>query len=381
MAGIYIHIPFCKQACNYCNFHFSTQTEHVDKMIKAIQHEILLQQHFFSKNTKLKSIYFGGGTPSFISINYIIKILESIYNTFSVEENAEITLECNPDDLTETYLNELKSYTPVNRLSIGIQSFFDEDLQFMQRAHNANEAKNAIALAQKIGFTNITCDLIYGSPNLSNEHWKENILYLIQHNIAHFSCYALTVEEKTLLHHQIQKNIVADIDEQKIAEQFSILQEICVQYGYEQYEISNFCKDKKYAIHNTNYWKGEVYLGIGPAAHSFDGKNRYWNINNNNLYIKQIGHNQLAQSCETLSNIDHYNEYVMTSLRTIWGIDTEKIDKQFGNEFFKHFEFEIKSFIDNNWVVQTKNKYFLTNKGKLFCDFITEQLFWIEEEA
>ncbi|QQR97144.1 MAG: radical SAM family heme chaperone HemW [Sphingobacteriales bacterium] len=380
MAGIYIHIPFCKQACNYCNFHFSTQTDYIEKMVQAIIIEIELQNNFFQKETTIQSIYFGGGTPSFIDINHILKILEKIYNTFTVTPKAEITIECNPDDLTEEYLTQLKQYTPINRLSIGIQSFFDEDLKFMHRAHNASEGKTAIQLAQKIGFNNITCDLIYGTPTLSNEQWKENILYLINHNIQHFSCYAITVEEKTILHHQIQKNIISEIDEQKIAEQFSILQDVCATHGYEQYEISNFCTNKQYAIHNTNYWKGSKYLGLGPSAHSFDGKNRYWNINNNALYIKQINHHQLAQSCETLSNIDMYNEYIMTKLRTIWGVDTNHIDKQFGNEFKKHFEFEIKSFIDNSWVVQNQNIYTLTNNGRLFCDYITENLFWVESE-
>lgn len=380
MSGIYIHIPFCKQACNYCNFHFSTQKDQLEKMIQAILQEIDLQKKFFDKKTTLKSIYFGGGTPSFIDINYIIKILDKIYALFSIDSNAEITIECNPDDLNEAYLLALKNYTPINRLSIGIQSFFDEDLQFMQRVHHAKDAKQAILTAKKMSFDNITCDLIYGTPTLSNERWKQNILYLIQNDIKHFSCYALTVEEKTLLHHQIQKKIIDEIDEQKMAEQFTILQEVCASNNYEQYEISNFCTNQKYAVHNTNYWKGEKYLGIGPSAHSFDGENRHWNIHNNALYIKQINNHQLAQNCEKLSNIDKYNEYVMTNLRTIWGVDVLKIEQNFGNEFRKHFEFEIKSFIDNDWITQQNNLYILSNKGKLFCDFVTENLFWVEEE-
>ena len=380
MAGIYIHIPYCKNACSYCNFHFSTQTESGEKMIQAMLNEIELQKHFFPKNTKLDSIYFGGGTPSFIDLNYIIKLLQKIYDNFNVQAHAEITLEANPDDLTEEYLQNLKKLTPINRLSIGIQSFVEEDLKFMQRIHSVTQAKQCILDAQKAEF-NITCDLIYGTPTLSNENWRKNIQALIDLNISHFSCYALTVEEKTILHHQIQNHKTEELDEEKIAEQFTILQEIIAQNDYEQYEISNFCKNKKYAIHNTNYWKNKPYLGIGPSAHSFNGTDRFWNINNNNQYIKQLLQSQLAQSCEHLNNIDNYNEYVMTNLRTIWGVDIHLIEKNFGAELRKHFEFEIKPFIDNNWIETDKHIYKLTNKGKLFCDLITEQVFWIDEQA
>lgn len=379
MAGIYIHIPYCKHACSYCNFHFSTQTDSSAKMIQAMENEIALQKHFFSKNTKLDSIYFGGGTPSFIDLNYIVKLLKTIYDNYEINEQAEITLEANPDDLTLEYLQDLKQYTPINRLSIGIQSFNDTDLKFMQRVHNATQAKQCILDAQQIGF-DITCDLIYGTPTLSNADWKKNIDTLIQLNIKHFSCYALTVEEKTILHHQIQTKKVEAIDEEKIAEQFTILQDTIAQNGYEQYEISNFCKDKKYAVHNTNYWKNKPYLGIGPSAHSYNGQNRFWNISNNNLYIKQLLQNELAQSCEHLNNIDHYNEYTLTNLRTIWGVDSQYIETKFGTELRKYFEFEIKPFIDNNWVNLNKTTYTLTNKGKLFCDLITEQVFWIDEQ-
>lgn len=341
--------------------------------------EIELQKHFFPKNTKLDSIYFGGGTPSHVDLNYIIKLLQKAYETFDIKDNAEITLEANPDDINTEYLEQLKNYTPINRLSLGIQSFIDEDLQFMHRAHNVQQAKQAITDIQKIGL-DLTCDLIYGTPTLSNDNWKSNLQTLIDFGIEHFSCYALTVEEKTILHHQIQQKKVPEIDEEKIAEQFTILQNVIKQNGYEQYEISNFCKNKKYAVHNTNYWRNKPYLGIGPSAHSYDGKNRFWNINNNAQYIKQLLQQQLAQTCETLNNINRYNEYVMTNLRTIWGVNIDFIDQHFGGELRKHFEFEIKPYIDNDWVIKKEALYYLSDKGKLFCDLITEQVFWIEEE-
>jgi oxygen-independent coproporphyrinogen-3 oxidase len=378
MAGIYIHIPYCKQACNYCNFHFSTQTGTGEKMVQAMMNEIELQKNYFPENTLLDSIYLGGGTPSFVPLNSIIKLLQTVFNHFKIKNNVEITLEANPDDLSTAYLHELKKYTPINRLSIGIQSFVEEDLAFMHRVHTAAQAKQVIMDAQKAGFS-VTCDLIYGTPTLSNENWKKNIETLIELGVQHFSCYALTVEEKTVLHHQIHHKKIPEIDEEKIATQFTILQDTIAQHGYEQYEISNFCKNGHYAVHNTNYWKNKSYLGIGPSAHSYNGKDRFWNINNNNLYIKQLLQNQLAQSCEHLNDIDHYNEYVMTNLRTIWGVDSRFIEKKYGSELRKHFEFEIKPFIDNNWVELKNNIYTLTNKGKLFCDLITEQTFWVDE--
>lgn len=380
MAGIYLHIPFCKVACSYCNFHFSTQTNYRDEMVSSLLAEIRLQENFFPPKTKIESIYFGGGTPSILPINQVILLLDRIYSEFEVSDKPEITLEANPDDLDGAFLKNLKDYTPVNRLSIGIQSFFDEDLQYMNRAHNAADAKQCLELAHTAGFDNLTCDLIYGTPTLSDEHWEQNLRTLIDLGIPHLSCYALTVEEKTALHHQIQKHKLPSPDEEKTAKHFRMLQDITEAAGYEQYEISNFCKDKKYAVHNSNYWKGVPYLGIGPSAHSFNGSGRCWNVANNAEYMKVIASGKLAQACETLSPIDRYNENALTGLRTKWGVSSRDIEKQFGGELRKHFEFEIQAFITNGWVNVNDGVYTLSKTGKLFCDFITEQVFWIEEE-
>ncbi|MDB5227485.1 MAG: coproporphyrinogen oxidase [Bacteroidota bacterium] len=375
MAGIYIHIPFCKQACTYCNFHFSTLLKNKTELLEALLKEIEIQQHFFPLKTVIKTIYFGGGTPSILSAAEINHILQKIYKHFPIDEQAEITLEANPDDLTEEYLYALKNETSVNRLSIGIQSFFDEDLKYMNRAHNATQAKMCIQLAQRSGFKNLSADLIYGTPTMNNERWKENLDTLFDLNVPHISCYALTVEEKTQLADLIKKKkTVAPADEQT-AQQFQILTEAMKEHNYLQYEISNFCREPYFAEHNTNYWKGIPYLGIGPSAHSFNGEVRSWNIRNNAQYIKKISANELPDESENLSSADKYNEYVMTNIRTIWGVDVKEISDRFGEKVQQHFLKEINSFTLKGQAIENNGIYTLTNSGKLFCDHITAHLF------
>ena len=376
MAGIYLHIPFCRQACTYCNFHFSTLLKNKSDVLDAMLIEIEMQQCFFPDKTKIETIYFGGGTPSLLSVEEISLFLAKLFDYFNVDEFAEITLEANPDDLTRKYLSDLKTQTKINRLSIGVQSFFNEDLLYMNRAHNADEAIQCIINAKEAGFDNLSVDLIYGTPTMSNENWKQNLKTVFDLQINHISSYALTVEDKTALSSLIKKKKVKEPGDEQTAEQFTILSEEMERHNFAHYEISNFCKTPFYAKHNTNYWKGIPYLGIGPSAHSFDGEKRYWNISNNANYCKKILHNEIASESEILTVTEKYNEYVMTSIRTIFGVYEDKIKTAFGEEYLKHFLFEISPFMDNNWVKEEKNIYTLTKTGKLFCDYITTHLFF-----
>ncbi|WP_196890987.1 radical SAM family heme chaperone HemW [Aureivirga marina] len=375
MVGIYIHIPFCKQACYYCDFHFSTSLKHKERMVNAICQEIILRKEMIGDET-IETIYFGGGTPSLLSIEEIQQILNTIYSNFSVVKNPEITLEANPDDLSFEKLDDL-SKTPINRLSIGIQSFFEEDLQFMNRAHSALEARKCIEEAQKVGFENITIDLIYGVPNMEEAKWRKNLEIAFELNIPHISSYALTVEEKTALDSFIKKGRVKPLDENLAFKHFQILVEETKKKGFVHYEISNFGKPDFFSKHNTSYWQGKKYLGIGPSAHSFDGKNRAWNVANNMLYMKGIEEKQLPLEIEELSKIDCYNEYVMTGLRTIFGVSLEKIEKDFGLGMRKFLEKEIKPFLKQGTLELKENFVFITEKGKFLADGIASDLFYI----
>ena len=337
--------------------------------------ELENRKNFFLEKTPIETIYFGGGTPSLLSIAEINAFTQQIHNLFRVANHAEITLEANPDDLTESYLTALKRHTSINRLSIGIQSFGEDDLRYMNRAHNAEEALQCITLAQQMGFNNLSVDLIYGTPTLSNEQWRNNLQTVFKLNIPHLSCYALTLEKKTALSSAVLKQQKAAPLEEQIAEQFGILLEEIKHNNYLQYEISNFCKIPHFAKHNTNYWKGVPYLGIGPGAHSYDTVARYWNIDNNARYVKNITENNTAYEQEVLSVTDCYNEYIMTSIRTIYGIDIQKINATYGSIYFKHFQKEIAPFVSKKWVINTNNIFTLSDDGKLFCDYITERLF------
>lgn len=378
MAGLYLHIPFCKQACHYCNFHFSTSLKLKNQMISAICQELALQRHYMGADEHLETIYFGGGTPSLLSQRDLELIFDVIFKHYKVSNlPLEITLEANPDDLTEPKINELKN-SPVNRLSIGVQSFSEEDLRFMNRAHNSQEALACIQNAQTAGFENLTIDLIYGSPTTSNEQWGKNLQVVFDLKIPHLSCYCLTIEPKTALAHQVKKGLALPVDEERAAAQFEHLVEQSGGEGYEHYEISNFAKAGWHSRHNSSYWQGKKYLGIGPAAHSFNGDSRQWNIANNAHYIRSLQEGKLPFEMETLTPVQRYNEYVMTGLRTVWGCDLLKIRKL---GFEVHFFENANHFLAEGTMERDGTIFRLTKQGKFLADGIAAQLFAEEEDA
>lgn len=374
MAGIYIHIPFCKQACHYCDFHFSTIMKKKDEMIAALTHEIHLRKNEI--NEPIETIYFGGGTPSVLSNAEINQILEPIFSLFEVVENPEITLEANPDDLTTERIIEL-SKSEINRLSIGIQSFYEDDLKLMNRAHNADEALQCLKTATQY-FDNISIDLIYGMPNMSLEKWCSNVNLALSLNIPHISSYALTVEPKTALATLIKKGKIANTDDGLAHEHFLVLVEILENAGFVHYELSNFGKPEYFSKNNSAYWLGKKYVGIGPSAHSFNGKNRSWNIANNSIYIQKIQENELPNEVETLSVQDRYNEYVMTGLRTIWGVSLQKIENDFGTDYLNYLLENAAYYIQKEQLIIEDNVLKTTLKGKFFCDGIASELFMID---
>tara|TARA_B100000780_G_scaffold63375_1_gene41273 strand:+ start:4163 stop:5290 length:1128 start_codon:yes stop_codon:yes gene_type:complete len=373
MAGIYIHIPFCKQACNYCDFHFSTSLKMKDSFVDALLKEIDLRKSVFETET-IDSIYLGGGTPSLLNAIELHRIFEKLYASFKVSMDAEITLEANPDDLSYEKIQELKN-TSVNRLSIGIQSFRDADLKFMNRAHTSSEALNSIKMCKEAGLDNITIDLIYGTPGMDENAWLENLHTAFELNIPHISSYALTVEEKTALYYQILKNKTPDVDEQQSVLQFEVLMAEMKRNGYEQYEISNFCKEGAYSRHNSSYWKKDNYLGLGPSAHSFLGNKRLWNVSNNSKYINSLETGVLPLEEECLTVRDRYNEYIMTSLRTKWGCSLQVIENDFSLELANYFKAEIKRYVAQRNVAVEMETYYLTQSGKLLADRIASDLF------
>jgi len=377
MAGIYLHIPFCKQKCNYCNFHFSTSLKLKEEVLQAMHDEIVMQRHYLGEQP-VETIYFGGGTPSLLSADELNRLFETIQDQFPNCNLKECTLEANPDDLDIQYIRSLRN-TPISRFSIGVQSFHDDDLRYMNRAHNAQQADYAIKAVQDAGFSNLTIDLIYGTPGLTDAGWKHNLSQVKRLQIPHFSAYALTVEEGTVLHHAIYKKQTSPVEAEQAARQFELLMEYAELMGYEHYEISNLAQRGHYAVHNTNYWKGESYLGIGPSAHSFDGKNRRWNVANNALYAKNILADQrLLYEAETLTPVQRLNEYVMTSLRTMWGCDLQQIEATYGTLAASEIEKSSHSFQERKWVCQKGKVLLLTHAGKLFADRIAGDLF-VEE--
>ncbi|MDM1522750.1 radical SAM family heme chaperone HemW [Empedobacter falsenii] len=375
MAGIYIHIPFCKQKCSYCDFHFSTNLHNKSNLVKAINKELLLRKNEISQ--PLETIYFGGGTPSILSEIELESIFETIFKNYSTQNLKEVTLEANPDDLNQEKLKFLKS-TPINRLSIGVQSFFEEDLQLMNRAHNAQEAERSIKLVQDFGFDNITIDLIYGSSTTTNDMWMKNLQQAINLNVPHISSYALTVEEKTILDHQIKKGITKPVDEDRQNEQFQLLVDTLTSNNFIQYEISNFGKENYFSLHNSNYWKGIHYMGIGPSAHSYNGKSRAWNIANNTKYIQAINQNNLPQEIEVLNEAERFNEMIMIGLRTIYGIDVDRINSEFSQPILDLFYQEINQLIKENLIIKQENKIILKPESKFFADGIASRLFYID---
>jgi len=378
-AGIYLHIPFCKQACVYCNFHFSTSLKYKEDVMQAMLRELEMQREYL-QGTEVETVYFGGGTPSLLSADEINRLFDAILKYYPVKELKECTLEANPDDLDKHYLQSLRS-TPVNRFSIGVQSFREEDLRYMNRAHNAQQADYAIKAAQDAGFDNLSIDLIYGTPGLTDAAWKSNVSKVKEMGIPHFSSYALTVEDKTALQYAVAHKKAQPVDPEQAAGQFEILMEQAATMGYEHYEISNLATGGKYAIHNTNYWRGNHYLGIGPSAHSFNGTARRWNVANNGLYAKGVlQDHKLNYEEEQLSPIAHLNEYIMTSLRTMWGCDLDKITQEWDSVCAKEVENGSHLFQEKKWLAQNGRKLLLTNAGKLFADKIAAELFVSERD-
>ena len=374
MAGIYIHIPFCKKACHYCDFHFSTSPQYKEKMLNALKSEIILRKNYLN-NEKIETIYFGGGTPSLMNADELQVLIGQITDLFEVSATAEITIEANPDDLNPQYVREIKS-TLINRFSIGVQSFFEEDLKWMNRAHTASEAQSAIKRVQDAGFENITTDLIYGFPLLTNEKWEFNIQKLIEYLVPHISSYSITVEPNTALAKLISKEKQANMDEGQSANQFLMLIDQLSESGFDHYEISNFSKPGMHSRHNSNYWDGVSYLGIGPSAHSFNGESRQWNISNNSKYIDSIELKKVPAETEFLSTENKINEYIMTSLRTSKGMNLQLIALKFGSDYSNEIHNSLETFIEKEWVTINEQMVALTREGKLFADHIASELFF-----
>ena len=377
MAGIYIHIPFCRQACHYCDFHFSTSMKKKDEMVDAISRELVMRKDELNNET-IETIYFGGGTPSVLTNGQIASILAAVHSNFNVISDPEITLEANPDDLSAERIHEL-SASQINRLSIGIQSFFEEDLKMMNRAHNAYEAEVCLAEAVKY-FDNISIDLIYGVPGMSNERWLQNVEKALSFGVPHISSYALTVEPKTALHKCVVSGTIPQPSDEVAQEHFHLLADKLEQNGFVHYELSNFGKEGFFSKNNTAYWLGKKYLGIGPSAHSYNGISRSWNISNNTLYLKAIEAGQLPSETEKLTPADRYNEYVMTGLRTIWGVSAERVKNEFGTQYSTYLLREAEKHIGRGLLHLDEGVLKTTKEGKFLADGIASDLFFINLE-
>lgn len=380
MAGIYIHVPYCRQACSYCNFHFSVSRRTQADFINAICKEIEIQQSFFNSvqndggKTVLKTLYFGGGTPSILGVHELIKIFVKLEECFVLNELDEITFEANPDDLTMEYLLALRQ-TRINRLSIGIQSFHLSDLEYMNRVHSPAQAFQSIKNAERAGFDNISIDLIYGTPTMKDAMWRENLEFVLSAGIPHVSAYALTVENKTPLEYMIRKGRQSPVLDDHIAEQFHIMLEMMEKYGYLQYEVSNFALPGHFSKHNLSYWQGIPYLGIGPSAHSYKNNQRSWNISNTSAYIDSVKKGELPQTSEKLSDAQTFNEYIMTSLRTMWGCDLNVVAARWGNNRSDAIRKTAQKFIDQGLLQEKNGCLVLTGNGKLFADGIAADFF------
>lgn len=371
--GLYIHIPFCKQACHYCDFHFSTSLKKKGELVNALCKELVLRKSELIG--EVETIYFGGGTPSLLSSEELQQIFQTIYKNYKVSENPEITLEANPDDLSKEQIHKFTN-SQINRLSIGIQSFFEEDLKLMNRAHNATEALECIQEAKQY-FENISIDLIYGIPGMSDERWKKNLEIALKLDVPHLSCYALTVEPKTALKKFIDKGIVPPVDEEMAKQHYEILLSETEKAGLENYEFSNFGKMGFHSRNNTAYWEGKPYLGIGPSAHSYDGKSRSWNVANNTKYIKSIEAGTLPSEKEILSKEDKYNEYIMTGLRTKKGVSLEKVESEFGENYSEYLLKQAAHLLKNELLILEDQTLKISKKGKFLSDGIAADLFFV----
>lgn len=373
--GIYIHIPFCKQACHYCDFHFSTSVKKKGELVNMLCKEMELRKDEMP-GKEVRTIYFGGGTPSLLNPVELKQIFDTIYSNFQVSDDAEITLEANPDDLIREKLEILKA-SKINRLSIGVQSFFEDDLKLMNRAHNASEALKSIQMAKEY-FNNISIDLIYGIPDMSAQRWKRNIEIALMLGLPHFSCYALTVEPNTALKKFIDKGIIKPVDDDLAKAHFEILIKTLKEAGFVHYEFSNFGKPGYFSQNNTAYWTGKPYLGIGPSAHSYDGETRKWNVNNNTLYIKSLQKGSIPAEEEKLSVKDKYNEYVMTRLRTMWGVYLDDVELEFGEQFRNYLLEQAQQHLENGLLNNEKGRLYVSEKGKFLSDGIAADLFFVE---
>jgi oxygen-independent coproporphyrinogen III oxidase len=374
VVGIYLHIPFCKQACNYCNFHFTTSLRYKGELVQALAREVTMQKPFLEGET-VETIYFGGGTPSLLTGDELQLLLQTIYKEFDVAAGAEITLEANPDDITAEKLEGWKE-RGINRLSIGIQSFFEEELRWMNRAHNAGQAEKCIELSLAAGFQNFSIDLIYGSPLLTDDMWQQNVAKAVGYGITHLSCYALTVEEKTPLHKLISTQQKQPVDADKQARQFLQLMQWLKRAGYEHYEVSNFALPGYRSRHNSAYWQGKKYLGLGPSAHSYNGRYRAWNKPNNPLYIRNINNGILPFEKEELTTTEQLNELIMISLRTAEGLDLARVQAQFGERAKEAIEKGMQKHLAHQLITQNGSRIQLTESGMLMADGIAADLFF-----
>ena len=373
MAGLYIHIPFCKKACHYCNFHFSTSLKNRKKIISSMIKEIEIKS--IGYEDLIETIYFGGGTPSLLSIIEIDSLIKAVINNFKISKKPEITLEANPDDLKTSKLKEL-SNSLINRLSIGIQSFNDQDLKLMNRSHNSFDSINCIDNSLKY-FDNISIDLIYGMPNSNLISWEKNLNLALNWDLNHISAYALTVEPKTALEKYIQKEIILPLDEEFVYDQFNLMYDKLLDLNYINYELSSFAKKGYFSKNNSGYWLGKKYVGIGPSSHSFDGFSRSWNVSNNKLYVSDIQNNKIYHQKEKLTQIDQYNEYIMTGLRTMWGISLSNLQEKFGKKIKTHFVTKSKKFIESKLLIIENDLIKTSKKGKFLSDGIASELFLI----
>lgn len=374
MAGIYIHIPFCKKACHYCDFHFSTNIGLKREMLDSILKEARIRKDYL--NDKLvETVYFGGGTPSLLTKDEIQEILSELRSNFKISDSAEITLEANPDDLVD--IGVLKGFKEagINRLSIGIQSFYDEHLSWMNRAHNAEQASKSVKLAQDAGFNNITIDLIYGIPKMTKEQWLSNLDKATALGIQHISAYCLTVEDRTVLDKMVKDGRVKEAPDEDVEWQVNTMVEKLAEKGFERYEISNFSLAGMESKHNSAYWDGIWYIGLGPSAHSYNGSSREWNAANNAIYIKQVGEGEGFSDTEPIDETTAYNEYIMTRLRTSKGINLLQVKKQFAIDLLVDFEEELQFMVEDEEATIEDGVLRLTHLGKFFADGLSASLF------
>jgi oxygen-independent coproporphyrinogen-3 oxidase len=373
MAGIYIHIPFCRKLCHYCNFHRSTLTKNINAFLNALVKEIEIRKNYLGDEL-IETIYFGGGTPSILDIPEINLIISTIHNNFKLNDNPEITLEANPDDLNRDYLQGLINNTPVNRLSIGVQSFYDDDLKLMNRRHSSLQAEESVKNARETGFSNISIDLIYGLPEMNTDKWISNLKKSFSLDIQHISAYHLTFEPGTLFYRFLSEGILAQPTEDESFNQFQVLTRLAQKNKFIHYEISNFAKEGYFSVHNTNYWRQKKYLGIGPSAHSYNYNSRQWNIADNKKYVEGINRGTPFTEIETLDTTTKFNDYLLTSLRTMWGVDLHYIKKSFGLKYLNYIYVKSKKFIDAGNIVKDKTILKLTNRGIFIADYIITEL-------